>query len=262
MILSRRVALNNIQLDQRNDAIVIRKVDIRAPEKTINAVSRMGGLGQRVTGEHFEKVEIRVSYAIRLPKTSLSARRQVFDAVNSWAKTKGWLTTSQVQGKRIYIDQVLFPDGGDMRDWTDEYTIIFRAYNMPFWQETTPSSNACSFGGAASADVSIVVSGNMPNVIDVEFKNTSGSTINTFSASVNGNTISLSELGLANNETLVIDHGTDGLLRIMIGSRSVYNKRSANSADDLFVDPGTMPTVTITTGGAGSATVKCYGRYA
>ena len=50
MILSRRVALGGVQLDEIHEAIVIRSIDPGVPNETINAVERMGGAGQRITG--------------------------------------------------------------------------------------------------------------------------------------------------------------------------------------------------------------------
>lgn len=257
MILSRRVALNGVQLDQIDNAIVIRKVDAGAPTLSVNAVSRMGSVGQRVTSEHWEMLEVMITYAIDLGKRQMARRKEIFDAVNAWAMGKGWLTVNWMTNRRMWVDKVIVPNGGDMWDWTGEYTIVFRAYSVPFWQEENPASVAANL---TSGSVVLGVGGNVQTVIDLTFKNTSGSTINTFSVSAGGNTISLSDIGLLNGETLQIHHGTDGLLRIVIGSRSVYNKRAAGGADDLYVQPGNV-TVSVTAGGSGRLIVTCCGRY-
>ena len=59
----------------------------------------------------------------------------------------------------------------------------------------------------------------------------------------------------------MISQGTDGLLRITAGGVSIYDKRSADSADDLYVAPGTAA-ISMTAGKAGTLTVSVYGRYA
>ena len=50
MILSKRAALNGVQLDELFPEIVSRSVDPGVPHETVSAVSRGGGFGQRVTG--------------------------------------------------------------------------------------------------------------------------------------------------------------------------------------------------------------------
>ena len=256
MILSRRVSLAGVQLDSLSNAIVIRRVNCGVPHESVTAVSRMGGAGQRMTSQHWEYMEVAVTYAIDLPKRSLAARRQVFDAVNQWAMKKGWLTTNQMNGRRLYVDKTVFPSSGDMWNWTGEYTVTFRAYNVPFWQDATAATASAS--SVSSGSVSLAVSGNVETVVDATFKNTSGSTIDSVEISVNGNTLEFTNLGLGNNETLTISHGTDGILRAAIGNTSVLNRRSGD--DDLYVQPGTR-TVYIEAGGAGTLTVSCCGRY-
>lgn len=255
MILTRRVTVDGVQLDALHSAIVIRRVDTGVPHETVGAVNRMGGAGQRMTMRHWETLEVGVTYAIDVPKRQLALRRQIFDAVNTWALKGGWLTTTSQPGKRMWADKVVIPSSGDLWDWTDEYTITFRAYGVPFWQdaEATTVTETLTDGS-----VSINVGGNVESVLDATFKNTSGSAIDTFTISAGGNTLSLSGLGLANGDTLTIEHGTDGLLRIHTGNASVLDKRSGS--DDLYVTPGTK-TVTVTAGGAGILTVSSIGRY-
>ena len=83
MILSKRVALGGVQLDELHDAIVIRSIDPGVPKESISAVSRMGGWGQRMTGQHWDTLEVSVTYAIDIPKREMILRRQVFEAVTA-----------------------------------------------------------------------------------------------------------------------------------------------------------------------------------
>ena len=63
MILSRRVALGGFQLDEIHERIVIQSVNPGTTEENVQTVSRMGGVGPRVTGAHWEKLEAMVEYA-------------------------------------------------------------------------------------------------------------------------------------------------------------------------------------------------------
>lgn len=259
MILSRRVELGGIQLDGIDSSIVIRGVDPGVPHENISAANLMGGAGQRITSQHWETLDCAVSYAIDKPKTDLAGRRAVFDAVNTWALSKGWLKTNEMPGKRMRVDKVILPGGGDMREWTKEYQIIFRAYSVPFWQDEEAEEETETLAANTDAFIGINVGGNTQTVLDIEFTNTSGGTVSTFRVSANGRTISLSDFSLANGKKLILTHGTDGLLQITADGTSIYNKQ-AEGADDLYAVPG-YNTVSVRAGGAGSVTVSAFGRY-
>ena len=109
MILSRRVALGGIQLDELDESIVIRSVDTGVPHETLSAANRMGGAGQRLTGQHWDTMDVHVRWAMDIPKTDLARRREVFEAVTSWALKKGWLTVSYMTDRRMYADKVILP---------------------------------------------------------------------------------------------------------------------------------------------------------
>jgi len=256
MILSRRAALGGVQLDELHEAIVIRSLDPGIVHETTNAVSRMGGTGQRVTGEHFDTLEATVTYAIDLPKRQMEERKAVYDSVIAWANRKGWLTFSHMPNRRLRVDKVVWPGGGDMWDWLNEYTLTFRAYNVPFWQEETPTQAVIDL--SAGGNVYIDVNGNTGTVLDVTFENRSGMEIPDFSVTAGDSSISLSGMGLGGGQTLMIHHGTDGLLRIQIGNRSVYEKHTGS--DDLYVNPG-RTRVGFSATRAGRFTVQSYGRF-
>lgn len=256
MILSRRVALGGQQLDEIHEAIVIRSIDPGVTHETINAVTRMGGSGQRVTGEHWDTLEVNVTYAINVPKRQMALRREIFDAVNAWAMQKGWLTVNWLANRRFYVDKVILPGSGDMWEWLNEYTITFRAYKVPFWQDETP--NTVASGVQSSGMVRIQVNGNVKSVLDASFRNRSGMTINNFSIETGGNRIQLSNIGLGGSSTIEIHHGTDGLLKILANGSSAYSKYTG--ADDLYVNPGNAA-VSFSADRAGVLTVNSYGRY-
>lgn len=259
MILSRRVALGGVQLDEIHEAIVIRGIDTGVPKESIQSVNRMGGVGQRVTMQHWETMEVTVNWAMDIQKDDLATRREIWEAVNSWALRKGWLTVSYLPGRRLYVDKVVLPSSGDLWEWTNDFTITFRTYGVPFWQDELPVTAGSA--SIANGTVWLDVPGQFRTVADVTFRNISGMTISRFRVNAGGNEIDLQGISLGGSETLTLDHGTDGLLRIRIGSRSVYSCRTAGSADDLYLDPGSR-SVAVNTERAGRLDVNVYGRYA
>lgn len=256
MILTRRVSLGGVLLDELHPAIVIRSVDPGVPKETVSAVDRMGGYGQRVTGQHWQTLEASVTFAIDVGKRQMALRREIFEMVTAWANRKGYLTISWMKGRRMYVDKTVIPGSGDMWNWTDEYTIVFRAYNQPYWENTSATSAVSKT--ATHATLTVPVLGNAPSVLDVSFRNMSGMSVNSFWVETGGNRITLSSLGLGGSATLTISHGTSGLLAIKAGSTNVYSKYTG--ADDLYVNPDAA-TVTFQASRAGILTVTNRGRW-
>ena len=263
MILSRRVSIGGTQLDEIDDAVVIRNVDTGVSLESVNSVNRMGGFGQRMTMQHWETLEVNVTFAIDISKRDLARRREVFDAVMAWAKKKGWLRTTSQPDKQMYAEKVVLPAAGDLREWTRDYTITFRTYGVPFWQEEEPAKLVIS--NIASGSENFVVNGIERTVADVTAKNISGQTITDFTITVGNNTMTFNGLNLTGAETLHIYHETDGLLRIRAetasGHRNVFSLRTPESADDLYVDPGTV-SVKVESKRAVQLTVTAAGRWA
>ena len=256
MILSRRVSLGGVQLDEIHSGIVIRSVDPGVPHENTETADRFGGYGSRLAGQHWDSLEASVTFAIDVKKTDMALRREIFDAAVAWANRKGWLRTNQLPDRRLYIDKTVIPGGGDMREWTNEYTFTFRAYNVPFWETETPA--AVTRSSITSGSVQIDVGGTAPGVLDLEFRNISGKTIDDFAVTAGNRTMTLSGVGITASETLVISHGTDGILRITSGSRNVYGKMTG--ADDLYVNPGTV-NVSVSATRAGALTVSNRARW-
>lgn len=257
MILSRRCALDGVQLDEIDEAVVIQSIDPGTPAESMSAVDRMGGWGQRITAQHWQTLEVRVTYGINIPKRQLARRREVFDAVNAWALRKGWLTVNWMEGRRMWVEKVILPGSGDLWDWTAEFTITFRAYGVPFWQDELPAQAVS--GTAASGRVWITPGGNTESVLDVSFRNMSGMIINNFWVQTGGRRITLGALRLGGNETLTISHRTDGLLQMRIGDVSVYDRYTG--ADDLIVKAGENAAVDFSADRAGILTVQSFGRW-
>ena len=256
MILSRRVALDGVQLDELDERIVIRSIDPGVPKEALSVTDRMGGAGQRMTMQHWQALEIAVSFAIDVYKRDLETRKQIFDMVNAWALKKGWLTVNYIPGRRVYVDKVVVPGSGDLWDWTREYQIIFRAYGVPFWQDEEPVT--AEKKTVSTGSVQIAVNGTAESVLNIYFKNVSGKTIPDFSVSAGGCTLALTGVNIGVNETLAITHEGDGTLKAKCGTRNVYGLMTGS--DDLYVKPG-VNTVTVNAGRAGNLTVENFGRY-
>lgn len=250
--------MSGAHLDEVHEAVVITGVDTGAPTKTTSTMTRMGGWGQRITGEHWETLECTVSFAIDIPRKKLAQRSEVFDLVRAWAlSTEGtYISTNQKPRRRLLVDRVEFPGSGDLFEWTDSYDIKFIAYSIPFWQDS--SYTYLTKSTITKGSVTLTVPGEVTTIAGIVFKNKSGKVINNFSATIGKNTMTFKDLGLPGSGEFQIGHTSAGRLRILVDGNSVMSKRSG--ADDFYVEPGAN-TVTIDSDRAGSLEVSTIGRY-
>ena len=264
MILSRRVALNNVQLDEVDSRIVISSVEPGDGKENFTAVDAAAGFGQRITGYRRQTVDMVVRFRIHERGKTTSAqqeRAEVLEKVNAWAAPGGVLTVNYKPGRRLNVVLVQAPGEGSLWDYTKEFQMTFRAYAIPYWEDSTQSSK--QIGTDDAEETTITTGGSAPAQIGFTMLNTSGSAINTASISAGGQTMNFTDLGLANGETLTIDHTDDGLVRIRIlGSGGSYRSAMAvrSGANDFRIDAGTR-TVSYTAGGACTVTAIWRARY-
>ena len=261
MILSRRVSLHGVQLDELHSAIIIRGIDTGVPNEDIQATALMGGFGQRITRQHWNVLEVRVTFGIDVPRTNPALRRQIWESVIAWALPGGWLTVNYLTGRRMYVDKTVIPSSGNLRDWTADFTIVFRAYSVPFWQDSTATELTYTGSSGSGNSMAMNVPGQFTTVADVDFKNTSGSAITSFQVKRGGKGIVLSGISLADNDTLKIEHDTSGIMRVRCGTTGVNGKIQSGSLDDMYVQPGTG-NFSFSASGSGELKISVYGRYA
>jgi len=266
MQLKHRVALDGVQLDEIDDRIMIQKIETGDGKENVNVVSLAGDSGSRVTSIHRDSIDVTVKFTIRLRKTEMADREKILEKANAWAFGGGWLTTNYKENRRIRVFRAQAAGAGDPWDWTKVYEIVFRACGVPYWQEKDPQSVMRQ--NTNSESMTLGVNGSAKTVVEASFQNTSGSTVNTFSLNTGESQMSFTGLGLANGETLVIDHNDNGekcLLRLRIKSgsswRSVLDKRTQGSDNDLHISPG-VHRIQMTAGGKGKITISASGRFA
>lgn len=268
MQLSRRIALDGVQLDGLDGRILISEVYEMPGDKTATAAAIYDGTGvdtgSRVNNVHRNSKKVRCKFRINYKRPFMAERAELLDRINGWSLNGGMLTIGARPGQRMKVRCQQELEVGDLRDWTREYTIIFEANEKPFWENATEESAESRTG--ASGSVTLGVKGNLPNVLSLDISNKSGSTINKMTISTGDYKFEFTNLALAANEHLVIDHTSKQVLRIRIRSaagsyRSVLAKRTEESDDELRVTPGRV-TVSYTADRAVTLLAKCWGRYA
>ena len=230
MILRRRVALGGVQLDGVDDRIVISGIEDRPAVETVSAQATAMGYGQRVTEMRRDYKEVAVRFRIWATKDDMAARSEVLEKANKWAygaNGGGYLTLGHRPGRRLRV--VLFQAAApsDIYNWTDEYTIVFRAYGVPFWEDDTETY---TFGrSAATGQFSLTVPGNTETVCDISVLNVSGATINNLEVTVYGQQMEFKSLGMGGNQRLNITHidtGKYSYLDVTLGNSSALRRRT------------------------------------
>lgn len=265
MILRRRVALDGIELDSVDSRILIQGIEPAAGKDQITAVSLWGGTGSRVTAEHRDSLDVAVRFTINEKSYRPAERDTVLEKVRAWAAAGGWMTVNYKPNRRIRVICAQQPAEGDAAS-RRQFQINFRAYGVPYWQQADPA--ILRITGSSGGQRDFGVAGDQASVMDVQFRNTGSAAVNTLSVTCGGSTFAFTNLGLLSGETLVIDHPDNGRLswlRIRIQAangtyRSAMGKRTAGSANDLDVTPGTIR-VSWSADGAGTITFACAGRF-
>lgn len=262
MIFAHRVSLDGVQLDEVDERIVVQGVESGAGKDNLTTLARAVD-GMRYAGRRRDSLDITVKFAVLLRKPQMAERAEVLEKVNAWAMNGGILRVGHKEGRRIRVILAQAPGEGDPWAYDTVYSITFRAVGIPYWEEDTAVQGTSA--EAASGSTVLQVAGSARTVADVTLENRSGAVINTASVTAGSCSMSFTGLAMAGGESLVIDHDSQGLIRIRIRSatgswRSILGKRTPSSADDLFLDPGSR-TVSFTAQRACRMTAGCRGRY-
>lgn len=247
MQLRHRVALNGVELDELDDRIIIQSIQTASGQTSMTGISLYGRDGQRLTNVQRDTIDVEIGFGLLIRKTDMAARAELLETVNTWAaaasKENGgaWLTVNYKENRRIFVVLADPAEEGDLKDWTNTFRITFRAFGVPYWQEAQGKTTMLRIGTNQTA--TIVVSGSVRTVADVELKNESGANISTVTVQAGSSVMVFDSLGMGASETLVIDHDGSGMLSIRIRNalgqyRSAMDKRTGESSDDLYISPG------------------------
>lgn len=261
MILSKRVSLGNSQLDELDERIVITGIDEAAGRDTISAAASAAGDGQRITNIRRDTLDVGVRFRLLIHKDDMAAREALLEKINKWASNGGWLRVNYKPNRRILVTLAQAPGAGDMWQWTNEFTMTFRAFSVPYWEDDTETS--ATGATTMSGIFDMVVPGNTKTVMSVNVRNRSGMNIDTVSVSIEGRKLSFDGLRLGGSSTLTIDYEQTQKLfvvRIRIGDTSVMAARTPGSDDEFVVTPGSTR-IRWEAQRAVQVTASCRGRY-
>ena len=241
MVTRYGVWLDGLPMEELDPAIYITDVQEQAPQMNVVTAPRAMGDGLFVTHRARERLSVIVRFAIREYDTA--RRKDAMQKIISWARAGKYLAISDRPGQRLRVEVDAMPTITSALKWTQELTLTFVAYAMPFWQSEYPEIIATSDvasrfvpGDAVKASVDVVIT-------------PTGSAV---TVAVGSSRITLE--GVA--DAIEISHGDDGVLRITSGGASILAKRTPESSDDLLAAPGEINRFSIS---GGSATFRVRG---
>lgn len=201
-----------------------------------------------------DTLEIAVTFMVK--ERDCGKRQQVLQRVNAWARA-GWLTVSTRPDLRIFVICTQPAAGGSFA-WSAEEQLVFAACGSARWQERYPVQ-AVLQGSDASAGIRPL--GNRDCCLEAEVKNTSEGRIQRIRLTVNGRMMAFEGLGLDRKKKLRIYYDPQHVLHAEADDVSCLHCRTADSADDLLLSPGTENTVRLTADGPCEAVLYARGEY-
>ena len=259
MILSRRVSLNDVQLDSLDERIIISGFEEEAPDESFRTTEMYFTAGNRLTNRHLGPKKITVKFFLKVRKNNFTDRNTILEKITGWANGGGTMQSTTRPDRQISVEGTQKPKINDPRKWDSEYQMTFEAIGKPFWENTTAQSITLTQDDEGSG--TITMDGNTWTIGEATIQNKSGDTINTLNLTINGCTMSFTDLGLANNGYLVIDHMlADGVpvLRARIGESSRLAQKTGD--DEFILQPGNNA-IGYTAGGDVIVSVSAKGRY-
>ena len=217
MILARRVSLNNIQLDELDDRIIISGIEESAWKDTVSAVATAMADGQRITNKRRDSLDVTVKFRLAIrnyePKRSgamdyagMQARADLLEKINGWAYSGGWLKVGYREKRRLMVTLAQAPGLGDPYNWTNEYSIVFRAYALPYWQSTINKATTAESITGANMFIGDTP-GQIPAMLTFQATNISGKDIDRITLTGdNGEALKFSGLALKDGRSLVWDY--------------------------------------------------------
>lgn len=232
--------------------VILQAVSEDAPGMELTTGARPGRSGTRLLVRKRTELQVSMQVAIR-ERFDLGRRTAIIQALAAWADGSV-LEMSNHPGQRLHVKCTSFAAPGEVRNWAEPVRIGVTAYEIPFWEDSVPSSWTAS---GSTATETLHVTGTAPAPVDVTLSPTAD-TLTGFSLTVAGQTLTLAGLSVGTSASVVIDHDALDLIRIRTGTTSLLDKRTG--ADDLIATPGACA-VSYTASTACSLTLTVRGRW-
>lgn len=257
-----RVYLDGVGLHEISADVLVTAVSEGAPATQRQTMARGSRVGQWVSDETRSYLEVSVCFALR-NRRDTQKRAETLERVCAWAAGGGILRVSYRPERQLRVVCEALPEAGSLREWTSEYELRLRAYDVPYWEDERETD--CTLRAGAHKGV-LVRRGTACTPVAFSARNPGSSAVQALAIAVGDTTMSFAGIGLAAGETLCLDYAQDGTQRIRIigtdgAARDAYACRTEASSDELLLR-GERETLTLSSESELDWTIRHRGRYA
>lgn len=247
--------LNGIDLSSIDPAIYVLDVSTVSPVRDLVTTPLAGRSGQRITKRTTNSLSVEVKFEIHEQNTV--RRALIAEKVTEWAILGGVLTTNDRPERRLHVICETLPNFSALR-WTNNLTMTFTAFEIPFWESEYPRNATLDGNGEAQMIA--------PGFADdsrvwASVTNAGTGAITTVDLKAGQTALHFSGLALPSGSVLEVGTDEHGVFYARIGNESVLSKRTAESSDELRLEAGKFGKLSVSTDGKAKTRFGVRGYY-
>lgn len=249
---------NGVSLLSVCPSAVILDIAYKKPQWQTTAEQKAIGNGVIRTGRIIQNSSVSIQVMVR--EYAQAQRQSMVQALAEWASGDGYLQTSDRINQRLYCSCDTPAVVGSALKWLETITIVFMAYEKPFWEETFPSALSLIYSSSA-------VSGNLfgTGFADDPYCEgsivASGGALTSFSITAGNTSISASGLSVAKGGTIYFGTDERGIFGLKSGNTGLLSKVTPESSDYLRLQRGKNNAVTFSANTGATLTIMGRGLY-
>lgn len=231
-------------------AILVLDVTESAPETEVRTAAPVRRLSLTVT----------VTFLLR--ERSPVRRAAVMEQIAAWAGGSR-LTVGYRPEQQLRCQCTALPAAGSALKWHAPLTVAFTAFACPYW-ESRQAAAAWIAPETADGAAMLLPAGYADAPAEALVINQSGQTVNTLRLGCGDTFLAFTNLGLASGERLLVTHDDHDRLQLTIlgeSNRSVMDKRTAQSHDELLALPRRSNRVAVTADAPVTVKFTARGRF-
>lgn len=227
-------------------------MDIEESTPVVNVFTAPKGMGDGMIVSSHKRQGLTVTIRVMVHEYDTVKRKEILQRIAAWATKGKYLAISDRPGQRLRVHCYNPPVTPSALKWTNTMSVVFTAYEMPYWEDAKPKEVTLSgltgsgkirpIGTVESTPVEVTISGNR-------------STLTKLSLTVGDTKFVFQNLYTAAGGEIRLYYDENGLLRIPSGSRT------PESSDELIAKCGEDNVVSFTANTAVTVTFYARGRY-
>lgn len=230
--------INGQGLQDIDDSIYILDIVEKDPDAEIVRAERSMSGGTRYIRTNRHSLSVVIRFAVR--ERDPARRADVVSRVRAWAQ-RGWLTTSDKPGKRLYVVCEYLPMIDSAVRWAETLEMTLTAYDVPWWEDEQPDAvnGVSTYAGERGERCVLSICNRGTTDAPVSVQVTAQGNIDRLLVYMaDDNSLAFESLGMKAGDVLSIAYDERGIVSLKVGDRSVMDKRRGVSSDNVMCPPG------------------------